>query len=72
MQFNRLKNGSGHGLAESYIPADPMGLVAAVLDIIAQTPVNGPALTALKILHEADAWEVIGPDADKAYAELNT
>ena len=70
MQFLRLKNSTDHGLAEAYAPADPRALISGILDIIQSLPVVGHEQVLLRIVHEVDRWEVVGLDADKAYAEI--
>jgi hypothetical protein len=71
MKFMRLKNSGGHGLAEEYAEADPRALVSGLLDIVQALPVAGPNKTVIRIMHEVDRWEAVGPDADKEYASLN-
>ena len=39
-------------------------------DIVQSLPVVGPEQVLLRIVHEVDRWEVVGPDADKAHAEI--
>ena len=71
MQFMRSNPAASvHQLAESFTNVDPRALVAVLLDIITRAPEAGMPLTVLRIVHEVDKWEIVGPDADRAYAEI--
>jgi len=73
MQFMRLKNGLSHrGPIDTYENANPRAALATVLDIIGKLMDAGPDLTVLRVIHEVNKWEVVGPDADKEYAKLDT